>query len=245
MKDEMFKNTSFHMENRFFDYESDVGKTLQIEENPMNISHSSNEMSMTNADYLVSFMTGTKSYCVGIVDMVNSTKIAASMETGKISRYYQIFLNSMSKVVSRFGGQVIKNVGDCLVFYFPESSNYQKKFGFMACLECCITMTEIRDIICQKLSTERLPPIDYRISADYGPMVVMKANNSDIIDMIGPPLNMCSKINNIAKQNDFVIGGDLFQMVKNINDFKFYQERDFSLGFKQSYPVYSVRRKQY
>ena len=63
--------------------------------------------------------------------------------------------------------------------------------------------------------------------------------------MIGPPLNMCSKINNIAKQNDFVIGGDLFQMVKSINDFKFDQERDFSLGFKQSYPVYSVRRKLY
>ena len=80
-----------------------------------------------SAEYLVSFLTQPSSYCVGIVDMVNSTKITAQIGPLRVSRYYQVFLNSMSKILSRYDGIVIKNVGDCLFYYFPNSDNSYKK----------------------------------------------------------------------------------------------------------------------
>ena len=195
----------------------------------------------TTSDYLVEFLTNTTSYCVGLVDMVNSTKISATIGPAKISRYYQIFLNSMSRIMSRFGGFVIKNVGDSLFYYFPESSK-NSNYGFMSCLEASLAMIESHDTICDKLRDEGLPSLDYRVSADYGTVAMMRSNASNSLDMIGPPVNMCSKINRSATKNGVVIGGDLYQVVKKL-DYVIKPVHGFSLGFKVDYPVYSVTRK--
>jgi len=48
---------------------------------------------MKNADYMVAFSGLARSYCVGIVDMVNSTKISAEMNEISWSKYYELFLN--------------------------------------------------------------------------------------------------------------------------------------------------------
>jgi len=45
-------------------------------------------LNMNSSDYLVAFSGNTQNYCVGLVDMVNSTKIAATLGNGKISEYY-------------------------------------------------------------------------------------------------------------------------------------------------------------
>lgn len=198
---------------------------------------------MSTADYMVAFSGLTKSYCIGIVDMANSTVISASLNEREWSRYYEIFLNSMAKILPRFGGIVIKNQGDSLLFYFPESSNSQRKYGFISCLECCLAMTEAHDPICKILKNENLPCLSYRVSADYGKTVIMNSSNSSTPDLIGPPVNMCTKINHKAENNGFVIGGDLYQVVKDLQDYHFRHETGFSIGLKYAYPIYSVSRK--
>ena len=71
----------------------------------------------------------------------------------------------------------------------------------------------------------------------------MKTSVSEKFDMIGPPINMCAKINRLAEKNQFVIGGDLFQMVKDFKIYQFKEISDFSVGFKLAYPVYLVSDK--
>ena len=197
--------------------------------------------SKRSSEYLVSFLTQPSSYCVGIVDMVNSTKISAQIGSIRASRYYQVFLNSMSKIVSDFGGSVIKNIGDSLVYYFPESDRFDNKYDFTRCIECGLAMIHSQKYLSEQLIKEELPVVDFRVSADYGSVLIMKSNVSESLDMIGPPLNMCSKINHLAEKNQFVVGGDLFEMVKKISGHSFKKVKDFSLGFKLSYPVYSVQ----
>jgi class 3 adenylate cyclase len=191
------------------------------------------------SEYLVEFMTQSSRYAVGMVDMVNSSKISAQIGPIKSARYYQVFLNSMSKILSRYGGIVIKNVGDCLFYYFDNS----EKNDLTNCVECSLEMTRSQKYISKQLISERLPSIDFRVSADYGTVLLMKTNISERFDMMGPPVNMCSKINRLAAKNQFVIGGDLFQMVKEFKTYQFKEINDFSLGFKLSYPVYSVLDK--
>ncbi len=202
-----------------------------------------NYPSMSISDYMVAFSGQTSNYCIGIVDMVNSTNISSRLSVGQLSKYYQIFLNTMASTLSRYGGQVIKNVGDSLLFYFPESVK-NRTFGYMACIEGGLGMLAKHDHVCLCAKQEELPCINYRISCDYGPVVIMNTNTENSgIDMIGPPVNMCNKINHFASDNEFVIGGDLFQMVKKLGDYRFSRCGNYNSELKQSYPVYKVSQK--
>jgi len=197
---------------------------------------------MQISDYLVGFSTTPKSYCVGCVDMVNSTKISATLPQRQLSTYYEVFLNSMSIVISTFGGKVIKNIGDCLLYYFPESLN-SKTEGLKKSLDCGLAMIDSHKTICKQLYAKRLPRLDYRISADYGSVIIMNTSNSSSIDLIGPPINMCTKINRSAEKNEFVVGGDLKQVIQKIDGYRLHQIDGYSLGFRQTYPVFKVERK--
>ena len=186
--------------------------------------------------YMVEFLNQSSRYAVGMVDMVNSSKISAQIGPKKSSRYYQVFLNFMSKIIFIHGGTVIKNVGDSLFYYFTNS----EKLAHDSCIQCGLDMIRFQKIISQQLVREGLPDLDYRVSADYGTVLLMKTTHTESLDMIGSPVNMCAKINRLAAKNQFVIGNDLFLLAKELGDYKFKEINDFSLGFKQSYPVYSV-----
>jgi hypothetical protein len=68
-----------------------------------------------------------------------------------------------------------------------------------------------------KYHEEHLPPINYRISADYGRVDVVKSDKSELIDTTGPTVNMCAKhIYNIkAPPNRMVIGKNLYDMIND------------------------------
>jgi len=196
------------------------------------------------SNYIVNFSGESKNYCVGFVDIVNSTKISVMLTQEKMSKYYEIFLNSMANIVERFDGFVIKNVGDSLLYYFPESSKSSKRQGFLSCIECSVTMIDSHKLINKKVQNEDLPLLNYRVSADYGKITIIKSDNSSARDIIGIPVNICSKINSSATQNGAVIGSDLYQLVKDFDGYNYNQIKAYSVGLKQSYPIYSVQRKK-
>ena len=196
------------------------------------------------SNYVVDFSGEPKQYCVGFVDIVNSTQISAHLNQEKMSKYYEIFLNSMANIVEKFGGFVIKNIGDSLLYYFPESSNSSKRFGFLSCIECSLTMIDSHELINNKVKNEDLPLLNYRVSADYGKVTIIKSDNSFVNDIVGVPVNICSKINGRASKNGAVIGSDLYQIVKDFDDYNYDQIEAYSVGLKQSYPIYSVQRKK-
>jgi class 3 adenylate cyclase len=195
------------------------------------------------SNYVVNFLETSKNYCVCLVDIVNSTKISASLTQQKLSKYYEIFLNSMAQIVESFGGFVIKNIGDSLLFYFPDPSDASKGYDFKNCLECGLKMIDEHNKINEILKKQKLPFLDYRISADYGEVSIMETNNSSSIDVFGTPVNMCTKINHIADKNTIVIGSDLYRTVRKINDYQYNMINSCSIGMKYMYPVYSVKRK--
>lgn len=195
-------------------------------------------------NYLVDFSGESNNYCVGFVDIANSTQISATLKHEKMSKYYEIFLNSMANIVERFGGFVIKNIGDSLLYYFPESSKSSTRFGFLSCIECSLTMIDSRELINNKMKNEDLPFLNYRVSDDYGKVTIIKSDNSPSMDIVGIPVNICSKINPSAPQNGAVIGSDLYQLVKDFDDYNYNQIKAYSVGLKQSYPIYSVQRKK-
>lgn len=196
-----------------------------------------------NPQYSVSISDRHQNYCVGLVDMIGSTSTATKLGHAQIGTYYEIFLNSMSKVLTRFDGSVIKNIGDCLLFFFPKSNRQNGKSEFMNCLECVLAMSEEHDLIKEKLLDAGLPSMNYRISADYGSVFIMRTNDGSI-DLIGTPVNMTAKMNHFAPKQGIVIGGDLYELTKKFHGYHFDALEGFSLLNKIKYPIYSVRRNE-
>jgi len=190
--------------------------------------------------YRVEFSGLSEKYCVGFVDMVNSTIISANMNEIEWCKYYAIFLNSMSAILQRFGGMIIKNCGDSLFYYFPEVSEQKNGLVFRSCIDCSLAMTDTQKSISENLKKEGLPALNYRISADYGKVAIMKSTNISGTDLFGPTVNITSKMNYQAEKNGFVIGGDLYLFVKNFKDHYFKEKQGVSIGAKGKYPVYSV-----
>ncbi|MDQ3839532.1 MAG: response regulator [Thermoproteota archaeon] len=189
----------------------------------------------------------TKHLCIGIVDIVNSTKITADISNSEsVAKYYSIFINTMALIVRDFGGEVIKNVGDSIIFFFPETLGSSRD-NFRDVLRCGLTMSAAYISLNETYKSHHLPPINYRISADYGKIEVAKSGLSRVVDVFGPTVNMCAKMNSRAPLNGLIIGGDLFQIIKGQHEsltssFLFKQIGSYSIGGPNipSYPLYQV-----
>ncbi len=185
-----------------------------------------------------------KVYCVGIVDMVNSTKITAYLEHGKMCEYYRIYLNCMTEIVKEFGAVITKNIGDSLLYYFPDTCDAENNTSLKVALECSLAMMSSRADINKLMDEYGLPPVSYRISSDYGRLSIAKSLRSTCEDIFGPTVNMCAKINNVAMSNSAIVGGDLYQIAKQIKGYGFHPLIRFSVGMRLDYPIYSIYRQK-
>jgi two-component system, OmpR family, response regulator ChvI len=125
-----------------------------------------------NNNYMVeeiSFTGISKNCCVSFIDIVDSTRITITEinDAEKIRRYYSIFINTMAAIIRDFNATIIKNTGDSLLYYFPETSNNSADdiSVFKEVSECGLTMVEASPIINTKVQEEGLPSLNYRISA--------------------------------------------------------------------------------
>jgi CheY-like chemotaxis protein len=195
----------------------------------------------------ITFINYTHSYCVCIIDIVNSTgntsQIAGSEQ---IRKYYSIFLNTMASIIKNYNGKVIKNAGDCLIYYFPKTVNSTNVMSFQDVLECGLAMIEANYILNSDLGKNNLPPINYRISGNYGKVELAISTNSNNVDLFGPTVNICSKINHLASSNEMVIHKDLYEVIKNTpyhNEYSFTEITNSNDKYC-TYPglIYSVQK---
>jgi two-component system, OmpR family, response regulator ChvI len=222
------------------------------------------------------YFTGkSENYCVCYITLINldnnndlkssSLQYHNGYESEKLRKYYLLFIDTIACLTPNFNAKIIKQIGDSLILYFPKTSDYSDKSAFRDVLECALTMSAARSVINTKADQECIPPVNYRISMDYGKVTV--ARNTSYYqeeasgvkeDLFGTTMNLCSKINVIAPPNSIVIGGDLYRMIKSLklgstrneqdncdvidddDSYLFYEVGEYSLGFKQRYPVYSV-----
>jgi len=190
-----------------------------------------------HSNNMISFESISQNYCVGIVDIVNSTQNIAKLTQDKARTYYSVFLNTVGYVIQNNGGKVVKNIGDGILFYFPKHSSVH---NYNTPLDCGIKILDALDLINSIFSKKKISPIHYRISLDYGPLMIAKFSTSSCSDIFGPTVNLCAKINHLAKQDQLVVGGDLYQITKKSKEYKFKQVEKFQSILKQDYPIYSV-----
>ena len=213
-------------------------------------------LSVTNEDSLqdnqITFVNFSNNYCVCMIDIIDSTSNTYDiLESKKIKQYYSVFLNTMTSIIIRHGGKVIKNAGDNLLYYFPSTMNESNYLDFQDVIECGLSMIDAKDQVDLLLNLNGLPPINYRISASYGKVELAIVENSSSGDIFGTPVNICSKINHLASSNQMIIHRDLYQVMKEMPYFDDYvfeeldhkkSINDYSENNKNEYTTYSIHR---
>jgi class 3 adenylate cyclase len=191
----------------------------------------------------ISFSGEVQNYCVCFIDIIGSTKISSDLTPIQLSRYYEIFLNAIALIARNFGARIVKNAGDALIFYFNDTSDPKNIMKFKNVLDCGLTMGLASSTLNAKMLSEKLPPIQYRISADYGEVSVARSASSQSEDLFGSAMNISAKINSKAKPNGLVIGEALFDIVKRLDEYIFAPSSERLIGVKGDYGVYHVDQK--
>lgn len=194
-------------------------------------------------DILLQFSEHSEKYGVGMIDIMNSTKICSKLSDSETSEFYRIFLNSMGAIVKKFGGTVVKNIGDALLFNFAIENDSKEKESLKNCLDCCLALSEEHSEIIKKLEEHNLPLLDYRISATYGIVRIAKISTSSVNDIFGTTVNRCAKINRSAPANGVIIGQDFYDAVKRFDGYSFKKIESEIVSPEHGYVGYIVSKK--
>ena len=186
--------------------------------------------------------------CVGFIDLVDSTKNIITMDNlESIRKYYSTFINSISKIVKSYGGKVLKNIGDCILFYFPKTSDVNDTNSFQEAIECDFKILDERYKINDELVKKHLPPFNFRMSLDYGVLDLALVGDYSQTDLFGSTLNLCSKINSssLSIQNEIIIGDKLYKVLKSsniVNNYYFINNGEYKITETNRYPTYNIKR---
>lgn len=150
------------------------------------------------------------------VDLVGSTKLTLSLPPNELISIINIFSTEISMIISRYGGYVLKYVGDAVIGIFPAEYD-----SFKACINAIESAKNIIKIITKVINPvlyNKLPQIEVKIGIDLGEsMVVLYGKNIDAshIDLIGSCISLSSKITGLAKSNQVLISENVFEILVN------------------------------
>ena len=190
-------------------------------------------------EFLLQFLQSSRNYCVCIVDMVDSTVTAMEMSDENIAKYYGLFLNTMAETITSYGAIIVKNIGDSLLYYFPKTDSNAIE-SFKNALNCSMAMIHKRNKLNSVMRSTGLPDVSYRISCEYGSVIVAKSSTSSVHDIFGNSVNLCSKINALASPNSTIIGKGLYEKTKLFTEYLFKEIKDSELSLGKNYQVYAV-----
>ena len=198
---------------------------------------------------VIRFSGDTIKSCMGFIDLVDSTKNTITMDNlESIRRYYSTFINSISENVKSYSGKVIKNIGDCLLFYFPKTTDVNNIEAFREVIECEFKILDERYSINQELLKQQLPPFNYRISLDYGVLDLALVGDYSQIDLFGTTINLCSKINSASSiPNEIIIGDNFYRILNSfptlLNTYNYINHISYQITESNSYSLYNIKRK--
>ena len=143
--------------------------------------------------------------------------------------------------------KLFKNIGDCLLAYFPKTSNNKNEEVFREAIECSFKIIDVRYVINQELSKQHLPPFSYRITIDYGALDLALVGDYNQIDLFGSTINICSKINSsLSITNQIIIGDNFYRILKSFsniaNTYNFINNGECKITETFGYSTYSIKK---
>jgi len=151
------------------------------------------------------------------VDLVGSTTMTLEMPSEKIAIIIGSFAQEMAAVIRQHHGYVLKFVGDSVIGYFDaEEDDASASENATNCAKSMISV--IHKGINPILNQYDYPDLMVKIGVDYGQNIIVRYG-ADVkqshVDIIGPAMNIASKIQSMAKPDQILIGSDVYERLSS------------------------------
>lgn len=147
------------------------------------------------------------------VDMVGSTEITLSLPEEKVAIIIRSFAQEISNVIRHHDGYVLKFVGDAVIGYFvAEALPLLAVDNAVNCAKAMLSVVEkgMNPI----LNQYDYPEIKVKIGLDFGKNIIVRYGSdkdNSHVDILGPSMNIASKIQHTAYPNQILIGEDVYK----------------------------------
>ena len=196
----------------------------------------------------IKFTDDSLKCCVCFIEFESSiNNIAIADDSSNIREYYSTVINSLSQIIKRYNGKIVKSLGDRLLCYFLNFSDLNNEKAFEDVIECGLEILEKREAINKELLKDDLPSVErYKISLDYGVVDLALAGDNYQLDIFGSAVNICSKISSLAPKNEIIIGNNFYRILKSfsniVNNYNFINNGEFKVTENIGYPTYNIQR---
>ena len=199
----------------------------------------------------IKFTDDSLKCCVCFIEFESSiNNIAIADDSSNIREYYSTVINSLSQIIKRYNGKIVKSLGDRLLCYFLNFSDLNNEKAFEDVIECGLEILEKReDMNKELLMKNNLPSVErYKISLDYGVVDLALTGDNYQLDIFGSAVNICSKItSSLAPKNEIIIGNNFYRILKSFsNILKTIIILSIMVNFKVTenigYPTYNIQR---
>jgi len=146
------------------------------------------------------------------VDLVGSTDITLSLPEDKVAIIISSFTQEMAGVIRQHDGYILKFVGDAVIGYFiAEALPLLAADNAVNCAKAMLTVVEkgMNPI----LNQYDYPELKVKIGMDFGKNIIVRYGadkEKSHVDILGPAMNIASKIQSICEPNQILIGEDVY-----------------------------------
>lgn len=151
------------------------------------------------------------------VDLVGSTTMTLELPIDKLAIIISSFAQEMGSVIMQYDGNILKFVGDAVIGYFVANNKLLVADNAVNCANSMIDV--INEGINPILNQYGYPDLMVKIGIDFGQNTIVRyGSNKDEphVDLLGPSMNIASKIQNHAKPNQILIGCDVYDKLHPI-----------------------------
>ncbi len=146
------------------------------------------------------------------VDIAGSTQMSHDLPSVNLALIIQIFSQEVSLSIEKFGGYVLKFVGDAVIGLFP--SDYDQKKAIMNSLDCARYIQNVmRNGINPAFRKNSIPEIAVKIGIEYGSALVLLYGKNIAhahIDLIGFSISITAKITSLSFPGEVIVGENIY-----------------------------------
>lgn len=140
------------------------------------------------------------------------------MEGEELAEFLNSYLDEMTKIVIKWGGDLDKYWGDAILAFFGDSAFSTDEENALQCVSMSIEMQKkMKDLQKKWFDKGYQEPLQIRIGIATGYCAVGNFGSSERMDytIIGNPVNFAARLESAAEPNEILISHETWGLVKN------------------------------
>ena len=151
-------------------------------------------------------------------DMKRFTQLSEELDSAQLTKVMNSYFNTMSAIVSRYGGTIDKMMGDGLMVFFGDPGSHGIRIDAINCVSMAIAMKRAMINLQKRWRAEGIQAAPtLRIGINSGVCEVGNFGNENRLDytLLGRSVNLASRLETAAQSDEILISSDTYQLIKD------------------------------